>query len=145
MNNKEENKQQYTIQEQPKPEPTPPTLEELLKPLGADEVMMYVKDPDTGDYKPHVIAKALPRPSQIQANEGSVVNVNSPDEQDGWTMVFFKLGVPAFFSFMIISLCCYKIVYDEQTTPELRTVYWSSLTATAASWMPSATSSFKKR
>lgn len=143
--NKDEEDQQYTDKEPPKS----PTLEQLMKPeesLPEGEVMMYVRDPETGDYKPHLIAKALPQPDQsntVNANKGSIVNVNTPHyaddgDRDGHTLIYLKLAIPAIFSFMIIALCCYKIVNDEQTQPELRAVYWSSLTATATAWLPSA-------
>lgn len=129
-------------EEPPKP---PPTKEELMEPTSADEIVMYVKDPTTGEYTPHIIAKAV-KPvqpqSQVNANEGGIVNVNPSeahyDDSDGKAMIYIKLAIPALFSFMIIGLCCFKIVYDEQTAPELRAVYWSTLTATATSWLPSA-------
>lgn len=130
-------------EEQPlQPVKPPPTKEELMAPTNADEITMYVKDPTTGEYTPHIIAKAVKPVPQVNANDGGVVNVNPTadhyDDSDGKAMIYLKLAIPALFSFMIIGLCCFKIVYDEQTAPELRAVYWSTLTATATSWLPSA-------
>jgi hypothetical protein len=129
-------------EEEKQPPKPPPTKEELMAPTSAEEIVMYVKDPTTGEYTPHIIAKAVKPASQVNANDGGVVNVNPSadhyDDSDGKVMIYFKLAIPALFSFLIISLCCFKIVYDEQTAPELRAVYWSTLTATATSWLPSA-------
>lgn len=116
--------------------------EEEPRPTSADEIVMYVKDPTTGEYTPHIITKAVKPASQVNANDGGIVNVNPAvdhyDDSDGKAMIYLKLAIPAVFSFMIIALCCFKIIYDEETAPELRTVYWSTLTATATAWLPSA-------
>lgn len=38
---------------------------------------------------------------------------------------------------MVICTCIYKIVTSEQEAPEIRTVYWATMTATASAWLPS--------
>jgi hypothetical protein len=79
--------------------------------------------------------------TQVQANDGSTVNVSSVNphyEADTRLMMYFKLFIPAFFSFCVISTCIYKIVSDPNADPALKTVWWSTLTGSASSWLPSA-------
>ena len=81
-----------------------------------------------------------PVPTQLtEVQKTDVVNVNQPAKADQESTVenCVRIGIPAFFSLIIILLCGYKIITDEQVTPELRAVYWSTLTGTAASWIPS--------
>lgn len=45
--------------------------------------------------------------------------------------------IPACFSTIIIITCVFKIVTGENETPEIRTVWWTTLTSTGAAWLPS--------
>lgn len=53
-------------------------------------------------------------------------------------LVYLRLLIPAFFSLLVIGTCSYKIITGSETDASIRTVWWSTLAGTAASWMPSA-------
>lgn len=59
-----------------------------------------------------------------------------PQKHSSIDYFYIRLLLQSGFSLIVCLVCCYKII----TAPEAdgqRPVYWSALTATAASWMPS--------
>lgn len=75
-----------------------------------------------------------------QITKADTVNVATPHRRSTDETIwdtYMRIGIPAFFSLLILLLCAYKIIVDENEAPEFRAVYWSTLTATSASWIPS--------
>lgn len=65
------------------------------------------------------------------------VNVSKQSQPETLQVFYIRLFIPAFFSLLVMSTAIYKIVTNEQETPELRTTWWTILATQAAAWLPS--------
>lgn len=65
------------------------------------------------------------------------INVSKPNPPESWQALYARVFIPAFFSLLVMLTAIYKIVTNEQETPELRTTWWTILASQAAAWLPS--------
>lgn len=72
----------------------------------------------------------------IPENVGTV-NIEKRAIPEPIRLMYLRLFIPAFFSLLVMTTAIYKIVSDEQETPELRSTWWTILATQAAAWMPS--------
>lgn len=73
---------------------------------------------------------------QVTTSAGSLpVTVGKPN--DPVALIYLKLLIPAIFSLLVILTCAFKIIVDEEESPELRAVWWSTIASQAGLWLPS--------